>query len=129
MTELTDYLCNGLLDHFLNTSAYTQTDAHLALHTTVNSDSTPGTEESGTGYARQLTAFNAASGEAAGNVSQEEFTAGAADWGANEVSTALWDATSGGNQMCYDNDFTDTPVGNGQTLRFAATTGIIISLD
>ena len=128
MAELTDYLENGLLDHFLNTSAYTPTACYLALHTTVCSDSTPGTEVAGNGYARQLCVFNAASGGSAGNAAQEEFAASGGNFG-TVVATSLYNALTVGNQLVFDNDFADTAVNDGQTLRFAATTGIIISLD
>lgn len=119
MSKLTDYLEDALLDHFLNNTAYTQTTVHLSLHTSTNSDSAAGTEVSGNNYSRQNTAFDAASGGSSSNTDAETFTASGGSWG-TVVSVALYDASSGGNQLVYDNDFNDTAVDNGSTLTFDA---------
>jgi hypothetical protein len=35
------------------------------------------------------------------------------------VCTGIEDASSVGNQLCFDNDYIDTAVNNGDTLQFA----------
>lgn len=116
MAEFTDFLENELLDHVFAASAYTSpTSILLALFTTTNSDSTPGTEVTGGGYARQTTAFGTASGGTISNTAIEAFTASGANYG-TVVSTALYD--QGTNQLCFDNDFSDTAVNDGDTLQF-----------
>lgn len=129
MTEFTDFLENKVLDHVFRNTTYTPaTTIHLALYTTNCSDSARGTEVSTGGYARQATAFNAASGGSIGNTSIEAFTASGANYG-TVVCTGLEDALTTGNQLAYDTGFTDTAVNDGDTLQFAATTGIVVTLD
>lgn len=119
MAEFTDFLENELLDHAFRNSSYTPpASVHLSLHTATNSDSAVGTEVSGSGYARQNTAFGAASGGAISNSAIEAFTASGGNFG-TVVSTAIFDASTTGNQMCFDNDFTDTAVNDTDTLSFA----------
>ncbi len=119
MAEFTDYLEVALLDHvFRNTSYTPAVTIYLSLHTATNSDSTPGTEVSTGGYARQATAFGAAAAGMISNSAIESFTATGANYG-TVVSTALADASTAGNQLCFDNDFTDTAINDGNTLEFA----------
>lgn len=119
MSEFTDYLENKILDHVFKNTAYTApTTIYLALYTTVCSDSARGTEVSGSGYARQAVAFGTASGGTISNTAVEQFTASGGNFG-TVVAVGLEDAATAGNQLCYDNDFTDTAVNDGQTLEFA----------
>jgi hypothetical protein len=129
MTEFTDYLENKLLDHTFRNTTYTPAaTVYLALFTTNCSDSTRGTEVSTGGYARLSVAFNAASGGSVGNTSVRSFTASGANYG-TVICTGIEDALTTGNELCFDTGFTDTAVNDGDTLQFAATTGITISLD
>jgi hypothetical protein len=128
MTEFTDYLENKVLDHVFRNIAYTApTNVYLALYTTNCTDAARGTEVSAGGYARQLCAFNAASAGSIGNTAQESFTASGANYG-TVVCTGLEDALTVGNQLAFDTDFVDTAVNDGDTLQFAATTGITVTL-
>lgn len=127
MAEFTDFLEQELLDHVFAGASYTPpASIHLALYTTVNSDSTPGTEVTGSGYARQETAFTPGTNPIV-NAAIESFTASGGNYG-TVVSTALMDAATVGNQLCFDNDFTDTVVNDGNTLEFAAG-AITVALD
>lgn len=120
MAEFTDYLENKILNHIFTPTAYASPNAtvHLALFTTVCSDSARGTEVTGSGYARQLVAFSAAVGGTISNSAVESFTATGGNFG-TVVCTGLEDAASAGNQLCFDNDFTDTQVNDADTLQFA----------
>ena len=127
MTEFTDFLEQELLDHVFANAAYTApTTIYLALFTTTCSDSARGTEVSGAGYARQATAFTAGTNPIS-NTDVESFTASGGNYG-TVVATGLEDTSTAGNQLCFDNDFTDTVVNDGNTLEFAAG-AIDVSLD
>ena len=61
--NLSDYLENKLIDHFLGTTSYTMpTPVYVALYTVTPSDAGGGTEATGGSYARQTAAFAASSG-------------------------------------------------------------------
>lgn len=118
MAEFTDFLENELLDHVFANAAYTAPAAvHLALFTTNCTDSARGTEVSGGGYGRQSTAFGAAAAGVISNSAVESFVA-SANYG-TVVCTGLEDASSAGNELCFDPDFVDTAVNTGDTLSFA----------
>lgn len=128
MTEFTDYLELKILDHvFRNTSYTPPTNVYASLFTTTCSDAARGTEVSTGGYARQLCAFNAAASGQITNTAQEQFTASGANFG-TVVCLGLEDALTVGNQLAFDNDLPDTAVNDGDTLQFAATTGIVVTL-
>lgn len=128
MAEFTNYLASKLLNHtFVNTAYTSPTTVHLSLHTATNSDSAAGTEVSTGGYARQATAFTTStSGSNISNSAIEAFTASGANYG-TVVSIGVYDAATTGNQLCYDNDLTDTAVNDGDTISFAVG-AIVISL-
>jgi hypothetical protein len=119
MAEFSDFLENKILDHVFRNTAYTPpTTVHLALFTSACSDVARGTEVSTGGYARQPTAFGPAAAGQISNSAVEAFTASGANFG-TVVCTGLEDALTAGNQLCFDNDFIDTPVNDGDTLQFA----------
>ena len=128
MAEFSDFLEDELLDHVFGGSAYTApADIYLSLSTAVSSDSARGTEATGSGYARQAVAFGTASGGTISNTDVEQFTASGGNFG-TVTTTNLEDASTDGNMLCYDNDFADTAVNDGQTLEFAIG-DIDVSLD
>jgi hypothetical protein len=128
MAEFSNFLENELLDHVFANAAYTApATIYMSLSTAVSSDSARGTEVSTGGYARQAVAFGTASGGVISNTAVEQFTATGANFG-TVTTTNLEDASSAGNMLCYDNDFTDTVVNDGQTLEFAVG-DIDVSLD
>jgi len=102
MTAMTDFLENELLDHVLATGSYTAPAAAWAsLHTTATTDAAGGTEVAGNGYARQSTAFGAASGGVASNSALETFGPNTtSDWG-TVTHGALWDASTVGNMLVH----------------------------
>ena len=122
MAEFTEYLEDSILEYFFRNNADTFSPVatlYLSLHTTTSADTSAGTEVSGNGYARQGTAFDAAVAGVIDNTAAESFTASGGNFG-TVVSTAIYDALTVGNMYCFDNDFTDTAVNDGNTLEFAA---------
>lgn len=123
----TDFLANELLDHMFRNATYTQPATYLGLTTTTSSDSAAGTEASGGSYARVL--INKAGGASpawatvsAGATSlnqQTDFSVATGSWG-TIVSSAIYDASTAGNMLMYDNNTTDQAVGDGDTWRYAA---------
>lgn len=119
MASLSNYLENELLDHSLGTGAYTApTNVYLALFTTDPTDADTGTEVSGSGYARQLVTFGAASGGAASNTTEETFTASGGNFG-TVTHTALYDAVTGGNMLWHGAMSASRTVNDGESLTFA----------
>ena len=66
--NLSNYLENKILDHFLGTTSYTMpADVYVALYTAAPNDAGGGTEATGGSYARQIATFSSASGGATSN--------------------------------------------------------------
>lgn len=99
--SISDYLENKLLDHSLGTASFTMpAGVYLALFTTDPGEAGGGTEVSGTAYARQAIAFDAASGGIALNSDLIEFPVAGGSWG-TVTHLALYDAVSSGNLLYY----------------------------
>ena len=127
MAEFSDYLENKVLDHVFRNTAYTPAaTVYLALFTTNCSDAARGTEVTGGGYSRQSTAFGAAAAGSISNSALRSFTATGAAFG-TVVCTGLEDAATAGNELCFDPDFVDTAVNDGDTLQFAIG-AVVVSL-
>lgn len=123
----TDYVVNKLLDLMFRNVAYSQPATYLGLTTTTSSDATGGTEASGGSYARLLInkvggaspAWATVSGGATALNQQTDFTAATGSWG-TVVSSAIYDASSAGNMLAYDNNTADQAVASGDTWRYAS---------
>ena len=116
--NLSDYLEDALLDHFLGTSAYTApSTVYVALYTAAPSDSGGGTEVSGGSYARQSAAFDAAASGATANTSNVDFTNMPA---CTVVAVGVFDASSGGNLLVHGTLTANKTVDAGDILRIAA---------
>jgi hypothetical protein len=119
------YLANAMLDKTFRAQTYNQPATYVGLTTTVCSDSAAGTEASGGSYARVLVnkvgggspAWAAISGGATSNAQAIAFAAATASWG-TVVAAALFDASSGGNLLCYDNAMGDNAVASGDSVTF-----------
>lgn len=109
---------NAILDWLFRAQALAQpTHIDIALFTTDCSDASPGTEVSGGSYARkQCDVWDAASGGASQNTSQQDFSTATASWG-NVKAMALYDDTT---PMVYTNDVVDQDVGTGDICRVEA---------
>jgi len=112
------YLENKLLDATLKNTSYTSpTTVYLALFSTLCSQSAAGTELSGNGYSRQSITFGtSASGGTITNTANVAFTASGGNW-SQAVSSAIMDASTGGNVLYYFNGSPKTVL-NGQTLTY-----------
>ena len=118
MSSFTDYLENAVLNYvFRNTGTPTSTSVYLGLFTVAPTDAGGGTEVSGSGYARQVTVFDASSGGAITNTAAESFTATGGAFG-TVVAVGIFDASTGGNLIAWDG-ITSAVVDDGTTLNFA----------
>ena len=124
--NLTNYLENKLLDHFLGTTSYTMpSPVYVALFTVAPGDAGGGTEVTGGSYARQTAAFTAASSGATSNSANIDFTGMPA---ATTVAIALFDQLTSGNMLVHGTLTTNKQTDAGDTLRIA-TGDLDISID
>lgn len=119
--NLSDYLENKLLDHFLGTTAYTMPDdVYVALYTVAPSDAGGGTEVSNSGgstYARQIATFNAASSGATSNSSNIDFENMPT---CTVVAIGIHDALTSGNLLVHGTLVANKSLDLGDTLRIAS---------
>jgi hypothetical protein len=124
--NLTNYLENKLIDHFLGTTSYTMpADVYVALFTVAPSDAGGGTEVTGGSYARQIATFTAASSGATSNDDNIDFTGMPA---VTTVAIGIFDALTSGNMLLYGTLTTNKTTDAGDTLRIA-TGDLDISID
>ena len=120
MSAMSDYLENEILDHILRNAAYTPASTvYIGLSTGSFADGNSGTELSGSAYARQSIAFDAASGGTTDNTSAIDFPTATGSWGA--VSHwGLFDAATSGNLLIHGAFSAGKAVASGDILRIAA---------
>jgi hypothetical protein len=127
--NLSDYLEDKLLDHFLGTNTYTApTDVYVALYTVAPTDAGGGTEVTNTGgstYARQLVTFDVASGGATSNDTDIDFEDMPS---ATVVAIGIHDAVTSGNLLVYGDLTANKALDAGDILRIA-TGDLDISID
>ena len=125
--NLSNYLENKLLDHFLATTAYTApSGVYVALMTVAEDDTgSAGTEVTGGSYARQSATFDAASSGATQNSSNIDFTGMPA---CTVVGIAVYDASASGNLLVHGTLTANKTLDAGDTLRIA-TGDLDISID
>ena len=115
--NLSDFLENKLLDHFLATTAYTPpANVYVALYTVGPSDAGGGTEVVGGSYARQEASFTAASGGATSNDSNIDFTNMPA---CTVVAIGIHDNVTSGNLLVHGTLTANKTLDAGDTLRIA----------
>ena len=124
--NLSNYLEDKLIDHFLGTTTYTKPSAvYVALYTVAPGDAGGGTEVTGGSYARQTATFTASSGGATSNDANIDFTNMPA---ATVVAIGIHDNVSAGNLLLWGTLTTNKTTDAGDTLRNA--TGVLdISID
>jgi len=124
--NLTNYLENKLIDHFLGTTSYTMpADVYVALFTVSPGEAGGGTEVTGGSYARKIATFTAASSGATSNDANVDFTGMPA---ATTVAIGIFDAITSGNMLLYGTLTTNKTTDAGDTLRIA-TGDLDISID
>lgn len=120
--SFTNYLENAVMDHVFGAGTFTKpAGRYVALFTAAPGEAGGGTEVSGTGYARQSSAFTvsgAAPTQAANTAAIEYPTAGSA-WG-TVTHAAVFDAASGGNLLAYAALTEAKPISSGDVFRFPA---------
>ena len=120
MSAMSDYLENKVLDHVLGTTSYTMpATVYIGLSTGSFADDNSGTELSGSGYARQSIAFDAAASGTTDNTSNVDFPAATGSWG-TVSHYGLFDASSGGNLLVHGAFTVSKTVASGDILRIAA---------
>jgi hypothetical protein len=124
--NLSNYLENKLIDHFLGTTTYTKpTTVYVALFTVAPGEAGGGTEVTGGSYARQVAAFSAAASGATSNSGNIDFVNMPA---ATTVAIGIFDALTTGNLLLYGTLTTNKTTDAGDTLRIA-TGDLDISID
>lgn len=119
MSQATDYLENKIAGHVFGGTAYTAPSTiYVSLFTSAPDDTGAGTEVSGGSYARQSMAFTVTN-DTASNTSNVEFPKATASWG-TVSHFAVYDASTGGNMLCYGTLSASKTVASGDTLRFNA---------
>lgn len=124
--NLSNYLENKLLDHFLGTTSYTMpTPVYVALYTVAPSDAGGGTEATGGSYARQTATFSAASSGATSNDANIDFTNMPS---CTVVAIGIHDNITSGNLLVWGTLTANKSLDAGDTLRIA-TGDLDISID
>jgi len=121
MAALSDYAEKLLLDWMMTTGSATRPTAwYVGLFTAAPSDSGGGTEVSGSGYARESAAFDAASspGGTTSNSADISFTASGGNWG-TITHIGIFDAVSAGNLLWHGSMTASKVVNDGDTLQFS----------
>jgi hypothetical protein len=103
---MTDYTANSLLALLFNNTAFTAPDMYFSSSSTVISDSGTGfTEQTGTGYARTLfSSFSIATAKEITNTTDITLYTPTANDQDIIVAMAVFDASTGGNMLMFDND-------------------------
>lgn len=124
--NLSNYLEDKLIDHFLGTTTFTKpTSVYVALYTAAPNDAGGGTQVTGGSYARQIATFTASSGGATSNTGNIDFTDMPA---CTVVAIGIFDALTAGNLLLWGTLTTNKTVDAGDTLRIA-TGDLDISID
>lgn len=124
--NISDYLENKLLDHFLGTTTYTKpTTVYVALYTVAPSDAGGGTEVAGGSYSRQVATFSSASSGTTSNSSNIDFTNMPA---CTVTAIGIHDNATTGNLLVWGTLTANKSLDAGDTLRIA-TGDLDISLD
>ena len=119
------YWANKALDEVLGGVDFTPpATVYAALYTAAPSAGGGGTEVTGGSYTRvaitnDLTHWPSASGGSKSNALTITFPTASADWG-TIVAVALFDASSGGNELYFGTLTLSKVVSNGDTAQFAA---------
>jgi len=124
--NLSDYLEDKLIDHFLGTTSFTAPAAvYVGLYTVAPDDTGGGTQVTGGSYARQAATFTASSSGATSNSANIDFAGMPA---ATVVAIGIFDASTAGNLLLWGTLTVNKTTDAGDTLRIA-TGDLDISID
>jgi hypothetical protein len=120
MSEMSNYLENGLLNAVLrNTSYSSPTTVYVGLYTSNPDEGNTGTEVSGGSYARKDVTFGAPSNGVCTNSAAVEFAQATASWG-TVSHVGLLDAITSGNLLFYTDITTSKTIESGDIFKIAA---------
>ena len=124
--NLSNYLENKLIDHFLGTTSFTAPAAvYVGLYTVAPDDTGGGTQVTGGSYARQTATFTASASGATSNSANIDFAGMPA---ATVVAIGIFDASTAGNLLLWGTLTANKTTDAGDTLRIA-TGDLDISID
>ena len=124
--NLSNYLENKLIDHFLGTTSFTMPAAvYVGLYTVAPDDTGGGTQVTGGSYARQTATFTASASGATSNSANIDFAGMPA---ATVVAIGIFDASTAGNLLLWGTLTVNKTTDAGDTLRIA-TGDLDISID
>lgn len=119
MAGFSDYLENKVLSYVFSGGSFSQPGTkYLALYTTAPTDAGGGTELSGSAYARQSCAFTT-TGAQASNTSAVEWPTATGSWG-TVVAVGVFDQSSGGNLLAWNNLTASKTISTGDVFRINA---------
>jgi hypothetical protein len=134
MAQATDYLENKFLTGLLGgTNVTFSSKPYIALMTSAPSDSSAGTEVSGTNYSRVQVGgtnqgnFTVGSTGTAQNSGEFIFSDAGSAWG-TVTHIALYDAATGGNQLLYATLNSSATINSGDIFKIPAN-GFTITMD
>lgn len=120
MSEMSNYLENGLLNAVLRATSYTSpTTVYVGLYTSNPGEGNTGTEVSGGSYARKNVTFGSPNDGVCTNSAAVEFAQATASWGTIS-HVGLLDAITSGNLLFYTDITTSKTIENGDIFRIAA---------
>lgn len=120
MSEMSNYLENGLLNAILRNTSYTSpATVYVGLYTSNPDEGNTGTEVSGGSYARKSAAFNAPSNGVCTNSASVEFDQASASWG-TVSHVGLLDSITSGNLLFYTDLTTSKTIESGDIFKIAA---------
>jgi len=114
------YLANAVVNAALRNTPFTlPATVYVAVYTVAPTPSGGGTEVGIGGYGRQTAVFSAPVNGSTSNTAEVLFPIASADWG-TIVAFALFDASSGGNMLYFNNLSSSRDVLANDQLRFPA---------
>ena len=120
MSEMSNYLENGLLNAVLRATSYSSpTTVYVGLYTSNPDEGNTGTEVSGGSYARKDVTFGAPSNGVCTNSAAVEFAQATGSWG-TVSHVGLLDAITSGNLLFYTDITTSKTIESGDIFKIAA---------
>jgi hypothetical protein len=121
--------CTSMLDKMFRNQTYNQPATYVGLTTATSSDSAAGTEVSGNNYSRVLInkaggstpRWNTVASGATDNENAVTMPSPSGSWG-TVVGVVIYDASSTGNALLWDNSLVDQAITSGDTASFAIGT-------
>lgn len=124
---LSNYAENKLLDHVLGVAPFTQPTVYLALLSSASTDTTMGTEITGTWYSRKPVVFDAAIEGTSNNNSIVDYGI-VTDAAVSITHWALLDNTIDGNMLIYG-EFSNPQIASPGNHVFVPVASLNISAD